>query len=355
MHHFDAHDRATMVAVRSQIREAIQPLAAEIAHDIPSFEGFALFQQDLYHPDSAGTILQANAPAASSTRLQFQHDHIAGRRVDLDVSTLGSTFTTGRYELADSAMNTEHAVAGIHIPEQLGVRAASVFQLAFTKGLGLPTTEQLATIKQQWARVEPACLPHLATLRHYASRYPNQSVSDALLLDVPTTPNAFVVAWDMSGSRQAARTQYPRLRDHLTVYGELYHQFVAAHGGQLLGSTGDGQAFAFEIPSPQYDRLSGPSVARFARNSVVPALKQVLSAAPSSPAVRFAVGLGRIEHTTFDMSSPVLWELADVLDQLPRSELAVGYTPRVLQCLGLTATELDQLTTKSPHPHIVIT
>lgn len=354
MHHFDAHDRATMVAARSQIRDTMKPVAADIAHGVPSFEGFVLFQQDVYHTDSAGALTQVNNPYIPAERLKFQQEHIANRRVDLQVSTLGQTFTNGAYRLEESAMNPNHLVAGIHIPEQIGSRAASVFQLAFTKSLGSPAPDQLAAIEQYWRHIEPQILPYLTKLHHYASRYPNCSVSDALLLDTPTTPNAFVVAWDTSGSRQIAHTRYPQLRDHLTRSGAIYHQFVKDYGGRLLRPTGDGQAFAFEIPSPQYDRLSDASIAKFAYRTVVPAIKHILSATNSSPAVRFAIGLGRIEHTTFDTSSPVLWELADTLDSLPRNELVVGFTPRVLQCLGVTTQELDRLTSEYIQARIIL-
>lgn len=337
-----------MDTARDSLHRTLAPVADAVAEDVPSFEGFVLFQQDSYHPDSAGAIAQINARGVSRGRLVFQDTHILNRRVDLSVSALGEMFEHGDYRLEESRMNPEHhLVAGIHIPEAVGKRAASVFQLAFTREIGEPTADELAAIAQYWQSVEPDVLPQLETLHHLAEIFPNHSVSDALALDMPTTPNAFVVGWDASGSRTQAREQYGELRSDLTVRGHMFQDIVEAYGGRLMRPTGDGQMFALEIPSPAYDRLSDASIRSFAAHALIPMVRALRVAADFDdlPPIRITTDLGRIEHTTFDESSQSIFEMADVSDAQPHDRTTVAFGRRALDTLVLESDVIDALFT----------
>ncbi len=335
-----------MYAARENLQGILAPAAATIAAEVPSFEGFILAQQDVYHPDSAGALAQFNAPQVNKDRLAFQTANVTGRRIDLSVSALGQTFTDGKYQLEQSRMNPEqHLVAGIHVPEAVGKRAASVFQMAFTKELGAPTPEQLDHIYQYWKALEPDCLPQLETLHQEAESYPNRSVADALLLDVPTTPNAFLIGWDTSGSRTQAAENYPELRDDLTLRGQRMADIMHDHNGIVLRPTGDGQMMALEIPSPEYDRLSDVSIAQFATKALIPLVRDILAdfKADGRPPVRVTVDLGRIEPTTFDKSSPTIFEMADASDKQPHDYTTVAFGRRAIEVLALTESQIDTL------------
>lgn len=334
-----------MDTARNSLHETLAPVANAIADAIPSFEGFVLFQQDSYHPDSAGAIAQVNARSVSRGRLAFQDTNIYNRRVDLSVSTLGEVFEHGQYWLEESHMNPEHhLVAGIHIPEAVGKRATSVFQLAFTREIGEPSEDELDAIADYWQRVEPNILPRLEQLHHLANVFPNQSVSDALALDMPTTPNAFIVGWDTSDSRRQAREHYGELRSDLTVRGQLFQDIVEDYGGRLMRPTGDGQVFALEIKEG-YNRLSDVSIRAFAAHSLVPMVRTLRHAADFDdlPPVRITADLGRVEHTTFDESSERIFAMADTSDAQPRDRTTVAFGERALHTLALEADEVDSL------------
>ena len=346
MAYFGETNYQTMLTAREQLHNVLAPAATTIADSVPSFEGFVLFQQDSYHPDSAGAIAQFNATNVDSTRLAFQDAHVTNRRVDLDVSALGETFTTGRYELAESRMNpAEHLVAGIHIPELIGKRAASVFQLAFSRNVSEPSPDDLAAIYRCWQHLAPDCLEPLETLHEQAQLYPNHSVSDALELDVPTTPNAFLMGWDTSGSRRQAATNYGKLRSDLTLRGQRFIDIIERHGGTLMRPTGDGQMFALELPVDKVDRLSDTSIASFAATALTPLVRELLAASRDErhTPLRWTVDLGRIEHTTFDMSSPTIFEDASVSDRQPHDRTTVAFGNRALATLGLSTEQVDSL------------
>lgn len=99
MTYFSNQHRQQMIATREALHSRLAPVADAISQEVSSFDGFVLFQQDEYHPDSAGSIAQINAHDISLGRLAFQDAHVVNRRVDLDVSTLGQTFRSGRYAL----------------------------------------------------------------------------------------------------------------------------------------------------------------------------------------------------------------------------------------------------------------
>lgn len=344
--YFTYHDYQAMAQERQAIHDIILPIADSIEANIPSFEGFALFQQDDYHPDSAGAIVQINATKTPAENLAFQQAHISNHRVDLTVSTLGQTFQDHKYQLAESRMNPEqHLVAGLYLPAEIGKRAAGVVQLAFTRQLGEPSAEDLQQIKTQWELIADDVTPRLNALYAYAQRYPNKSVADALQLNVPTTPNAFVINWDTSHSRQQAEADYPKLRSDLTLRGQQFLDIVSDHGGRYMRPTGDGQSFALEIPAPPYNRLSSASIRAFAHTALYPLLTDLVAASKSDghPPLRFAVELGRVELTTFDLSSPALFTLAAVSDQQPRDRIALGFGERAVQTLQLSTEDITAL------------
>lgn len=345
--YFTNVDYQKMLEARQSIHDIILPIANTIESSIPSFDGFALFQQDYYHPDSAGAVVQVNATKTPPENLAFQRTHITNHRVDLNVSTLGNTFQDYKYKLAESRMNPEqHLVAGLYLPEEVGKRAAAVLQLAFTKQLGAPSADELQEIKNYWELVVDDVTPQLDSLHSHAQRFPNRSVADALQLDVPTTPNAFVINWDTSHSREQAVDNYGKLRYDLTRRGQAFLDIAERYSGTLMRPTGDGQSFALEIPADQYDRLSDDSIARFAAKSLLPLVRELAKEASSDGAapVRIAVDLGRIEHTTFDMSSPALFTLADVSDMQPHTRVSVGFGQRAIEALQLTNEDIKALT-----------
>lgn len=334
---FSEQNRANMHDAVKGISRILQPVATAIGREMPAFEGFALFVQDPYHEDSAGAITQVNAPHVDYHHFSFQESAVTGRRVDLSVSTLGKTFKSGIYELAESRMNPEHhLVAGIHVPEAAGKRAAAVFQMAFTKGVGKASID-LARIKERhWATIEPKCLPLLETLSQEARNYPTGSIADPLRLHVPITPNAFVINWDVSESTKRAITDYPELRDELTLLADDYAKILAdpTYRTSLINGQGDGQRLILDIPPKA--RLSPDKIRELAKTSLYPLVEKLeATAAENGLPVRIAIGIGRAEKTNLGPSGMVFFEVSDTSKQLRHSGVATGYTEDTQQLLGI--------------------
>lgn len=344
--YFDDVNLTTMRAARQSIQDSLQPVANTLEQFMPSFEGFVLFQQDTYHPDSAAAVAQINARSVTPDRLAFQQAHVTNRRVDLAVSALGTTFTSGKYQLEESRMNPEqHLVAGLHVPEVIGRRAACVFQVAFSRQLGSPSAGDLAMIRSYWETIMPECTVALDVLYTQSHAFPTQSVADALQLDVPTTPNAFVISWDTSHSRRQAVDNYGKLRYDLTLRGQAFQDIVEQYGGSLMRPTGDGQSFALPLAPEHCDRLSDISIRSYASHTLMPLVKNLIHTArhDGKPPVRFAIELGRIEPTTFDLSSPALFSNANVDERQPRDRVTVDFGARAMVALQLDARAIAEL------------
>lgn len=333
---FSEKNRAAMQCAVEDISKILKPSAITIGREMPAFEGFALFVQDPYHEDSAGAITQVNAPQVDYGHFSFQEYAITGRRVDLSVSTLGETFASGIYELAESRMNPEqHLVAGIHVPEAAGKRAAAVFQMAFTRGKDEASID-LSYIREYWATIEPRCLPLLETISREARNYPTGSIADPLRLHVPITPNAFVINWDVSESTKHAITYYPELRDELTLLADDYAKILAdpTYRTSLINGQGDGQRLLLDIPPET--RLSPDKIRELAKTSLYPLVEKLeAKAAENGLPVRIAIGIGRAEKTNLGPSGLVFFEVSDTSKQLPHSGVATGYTEDTQRLLGI--------------------
>lgn len=324
-------ERPDLVQAVGDIYTAVDPVVRSLGQ-CAAFDGVVLFMRDRWYQDSAATITAINAPAIDDARLEFQRANINGRRVDLVASQVGETFRTGRSEFAPSLMNPEqHIVFGM--PLALERDGEAVFQFAFSPEHGrLPSELQLRQLWEQYRTAIEAPTAHLDALgqRHY-------SLADKLLLDVPTTPNAYILMWDMSHSTEAVAKDYPLLRDFLDQISTIFNQEVAAIGGQSmeLGS-GDGQKFRIELPYPNIDRNNLSEVGHYGDTVVVPLLRRLIAHYDQLAAkthgiagpVRIAAELGCFENTTLGQSSPSFWPMNKALEALPRDRscLVLGQT-----------------------------
>lgn len=343
--YFTPDDRRAMFEARDHIKDTLQPLTKHFAELYPPFSGFAYFSEDTYH-DTAGSIVQISPASATTAHQQFQAANITNRRVDLQTTTVGGNFYEGRSDskLVPSKMNPEqHSVAGFYVPAALGRRAA-VFQLAFMREQLDGLSPDLVPIEKEFRNLLPNITPAMDELHNRAERYPNGSVADALFLDVPTTPNAMLFAWDTAQSTQLAQSNYPELRDFLSRAGEQVEDAALQIGGELLRPTGDGQLLAFEIPYPEYDRNSRHELSLYMYEIGLPAtraLARVLKDITPAHKVHMGVSLGCVEQTTFDKSSPAVWDLSQADKKLGRGVTAIALTPTTEQIIKLTQPNFD--------------
>lgn len=322
---FVKRENPQLAAALEVAKETVRPVVEALGH-IASMDGAVLFIRDTHYAASAATVAAINRNTVGNGRFAFQDANITGRRVDLLSTAVGDTFHSKRSEYAASKMNPkQHIVWGAPVD---GLENDAVFQFAFSREYGeLPDERQL---RDEWKKQKSAISAATASLLNTA---PSQtSISDELLLDVPSTPNAYVLNWDLNNSTTLAATNYPMLRHYLTQASIRYERIVAHAGGQLIDSAGDGQSFRFQLPYPDVDRNDVYQVGRYGRTAVLPTIFEIEKHhqklaeryRPYIQGIRIGVELGCYEATTIGESSPSLWSIARDMDALPRSSSAVS-------------------------------
>ena len=177
-----------------------------------------VFVHDECNPDSIGAIATACSPQAPTDgRFDFQKAHITGRRVD-GSSVAGRAIEENQdtITLTDSAMNPNHRVLNLPLPDQ-----HAVLQAAFTKNR-TPTKRQLGELETLWQydSVKTTLGVGITALQALArASCPTQSVADMLALKSPTTPNAILATWDVSHSTREMTRDDGELRSFLVRFG----------------------------------------------------------------------------------------------------------------------------------------
>lgn len=334
--HIVAAEHPELYAALGETKRAIEPIVAALGH-IASFDGAVLFIRDNRYKDSAASVASINARARGVDRFNFQTQHITGRRVDLLSSAVGDTFRTKTREFAPSKMNPKHHVV-LGMPVST-LEDDAVFQLAFSPHYGVVPEQE--TVERVWMPHSDLISDSVETLLNQASG--QTSLSDELLLNVPTTPNAYVMNWDLTGSSRIAANNYPVLRHYLTHASELFTETTARAHGELLTSSGDGQSFRFELPYPAIDRNNEAAVGEYGANTVLPISKQIFRAhnelarryTPEIGPIRIGIELGCYEPTTLGDSSPSLWSIASDMEALPRDQNALSIGPIAKRAIEL--------------------
>ena len=196
-----------------------------------------VFVHDECNPDSIGAIATACSPQVPADgRFNFQKTHITGHRVD-GSSVAGRVIEENQdtITLTDSAMNPDHRVLNLPLPDQ-----HAVLQVAFTKNC-TPQLDELETL-WQYDRTKTALGAGITALQALAREsYPTQSVADMLALKSPTTPNAILTTWDVSDSTREMARDDGKLRSFIVWFGSQAITAVQRYDGELIDWTGDGQ------------------------------------------------------------------------------------------------------------------
>jgi hypothetical protein len=289
------------------IELSLRPLAEALSH-IKAYNGPVVFMRDQHYSDRAAVI--ASYPArVNAKRLQFVHHNIEGRSVDLLATTLGETFTTKQSALRPSRVNRQHIVWGAYVPLPGGHEA--VVQLAFDKTIG--AAPSVATIETAWA----SCQDEITEALQSLAILDMPSIIDACRLDVPMTPNAFIIKWDIMDSSHAARIKYGELRHFITTFESTIQPLVTRYGGHIPSLRGDGQNIIIWLPS-DIDRNSPRELKAFARRFVTPLIEKIrvthaTMASDYNPIMRLrlGVGLGVIEVSQLgEETGPILWDIS---------------------------------------------
>ena len=293
-----------------------------------------VFVHDECNPDSIGAIATACSPQVPADgRFNFQKTHITGHRVD--GSSVAGRVIEGNQDnitLTDSAMNPDHRVLNLPLPDQ-----HAVLQVAFTKNC-TPQLDELETL-WQCGRAKTALSLGITALQTLAREsYPTQSVADMLALKSPTTPNAILTMWDVSRSTEAIIDRDDgMLRSFIICFGSQVLTAVQRYGGELIDWTGDGQNLA--VPLPQSNaRFSREQRADFGNDTLVPLLSELvdLAQAQDEYTVRLTADFGRLDNVPGGKMSPALFGMTKLSKRQPRDRLSIALTDDTYDMLAPT-------------------
>jgi hypothetical protein len=333
MHHETSHTKAAhsyQQALAQTVGDFLQHVhMTEIQPDAAT-----VFVHDECNPDSIGAIATACSPQAPADgRFDFQKTHIIGHRVD--GSSVAGRVIEGNQDditLTESAMNPDHRVLNLPLPDQ-----HTVLQAAFTKDRA-PTKRQLDELETLWRydRTKAALGVGITALQALArSSYPTQSVADMLALKSPTTPNAILATWDVSHSTREMTRDNGKLRSFLVWFGSQAITAVQRYGGELIDWTGDGQNLA--VPLPQSNaRFSREQRADFGNDTLVPLLSELvdLAQAQDEYTVRLTAGFGRLDNLPGGKMSPQLFGMTKLSKRQPRDRLSIALTDEAYDMLA---------------------
>jgi hypothetical protein len=293
-----------------------------------------VFVHDECNPDSIGAIATACSPQAPTDgRFDFQKAHITGHRVD--GSSVAGRVIEGNQDditLTESAMNPDHRVLNLPLPDQ-----HAVLQAAFTKDR-TPTKRQLGELETLWQydRAKTALGIGITALQALArASYPTQSVADMLALKSPTTPNAILTTWDVSDSTREMARDDGELRLFIVWFGSQAITAVQRYGGELIDWTGDGQNLA--VPLPQSNaRFSREQRTTFGNDTLVPLLGELvdLAQAQDEYTVRLTAGFGRLDNLPGGKMSPELFGMTKLSKRQPRDRLSIALTDEAYDMLA---------------------
>ena len=294
-----------------------------------------VFVHDECNPDSIGAIATACSPQVPADgRFNFQKTHITGHRVD-GSSVAGRVIESNQdsITLTESAMNPDHSVLNLPLPDQ-----HAVLQAAFTKST--PTKCQLDGLETLWQynRTKTALGAGITALQALAREsYPTQSVADMLALKSPTTPNAIFTTWDVSDSTGEMARDNGKLRSFIVWFGSQAITAVQRYGGELIDWTGDGQNLA--VPLPQSNaRFSREQRADFGNDTLVPLLSELvdLAQAQDEYTVRLTADFGRLDNVPGGKMSPALFGMTKLSKRQPRDRLSIALTDDTYDMLAPT-------------------
>lgn len=333
MHHETSHTKAAhsyQQALAQTVGDFLQHVhTTEIQPDAAT-----VFVYDECNPDSIGAIATACSPQAPADgRFDFQKTHIIGHRVD--GSSVAGRVIEGNQDditLTESAMNPDHRVLNLPLPDQ-----HTVLQAAFTKDRA-PTKRQLDELETLWRydRTKAALGAGITALQALArASYPTRSVADMLALKSPTTPNAILATWDVSHSTREMTRDNGKLRSFLVRFGSQAITTVQRYGGELIDWTGDGQNLAVPLPHSNA-RFSREQRADFGNDTLVPLLSKLvdLAQAQDEYTVRLTAGFGRVDNIPGGQMSPQLFSMTKLSKRQPRDRLSIALTDEAYDMLA---------------------
>jgi len=313
------------------INASIQPIVERLSHTSP-FISAGLFIEDNHYKGEAGTASIVNTPVVKPEFIDFTENSVRGRRIDLSSTVLGKVFNTHESAFEISKLDpTHHITWGIY--SELRPNRGAVLQLVFDRNRTHLIDEQ--TVIQHTA---PFLNGIWASSKLLVNEATQTSLADELLLNVPATPNAYILKWDIQKSTSLVTANYPLFRHYLSRFELAAEQLATHYGAEITEYEGDSQNIIIPLP-PTLDRSSIESIGIFGRTVALPFTQHLLSLHDSiaahypqlEPRLRACLGLGYAERaTTGEVTGPVFWELAALLRNDSGDHLAINQAAQLV-------------------------
>lgn len=307
----------------SDAGEALGALNEEISNASPTNEGIVLFTPDDFHVGSANAVLSLDGHNTAAETLRFRKENIDGHRIVLGSTAVGYLMGRPRPEFRQSRMSPEDITWGGTYRDQKG--KAHTVQAVFSmhEGGDLPNEDDMARL---WQRYLPDVAEAVSLVNQVVPE--GESLSTALELLPPVTPNAYVVRWDSVGSSRIATTdRYGSYASYRGKWLSTVDQILRAYP-HATNNQGDGQNIALWLHG--IDVNVDPEIRQYGTQTVMPIIEKLEAAHRAlaaqypdfSPRIRIGVGLGHLEEGyDAEKTGPVLWEVADLMKQSPEAHL----------------------------------
>ncbi|MGK2896210.1 MAG: hypothetical protein ACSLEY_01220 [Candidatus Saccharimonadales bacterium] len=315
--------------------ELLQPIDDDLREVSDTYDGLTHFVVDYGHTDQASAVVGIRPEAQDAMRHEFYNSSIYNRRIDLGATALGYALRQTSPQYLLSRMNPKKHMTWAE-PTIIDDDLTGGLQVAFRHDLGPVPSER--TMQQLWRH-------HIDNINEVAynfSRLSKQvdSLGDALELDAPATPNAYIIGWDLNSSTILAKERYGSLRNYLLDAKELLYRIASIDHRIDYDDTGDGQHFVLWLPE-YVDRANPSSLSEYLESDIKPLVERMYIAhqllsddyVDIQPEIRFALGLASVDQDKQGQTTtPELWEITDTLgDKNNKALVAMTSTVRNLQ------------------------
>ena len=333
--------REAAAHLRDDATKELQLLHDTLLDESPeSFDGLVTFVTDMWHVESASAVATIQPPSSDEERFAFYKKNIENNRIDLAATAFGDAMKQSEPHYLRSRMNPAHHTT--FAPRVvIDGRVSGGVQAAYNTTYGQPLSEKKLT--SIWQIHTPIIENILQDFNTLSASDKVRSIGDTLELLAPTTPNAYVISWDMAGSTNMALSEkrYGALRNYLLDAKGIFNHLTSPYTSDYHDN-GDGQDMIIWLPE-SVDRADQQQIGAFGHEVVIPLLRNIEMAQLElvatdykdiGPHIRFAVGLAHIEKNHFEgRTSRELWEIDQVMNVAPRS--TIGYTKAARTVLDL--------------------
>lgn len=307
-------------------------------YDYPSlpYESIALFSIDRRPANRASTLMHIHVPGLEhSGRLDFSIDNIINRRVILSRTALGQSLREDKGEptFRTSLMNPDHHLTWAHPlvvdtpqePEHLVGAVQLTYTMNHNPDWNYPGNDDVEKI---WRAHKQSIQQFTQSLGALATK--TESLSRKLEIAPPTTPNAYVIQWDVKDStRRALSWEYPTFDAYLEAWKEERRRITEPYGVEVL-DRGEGEFIIVPFTS-RVDVNSPYEIRQFGKTTIQPLVSKLLEAhdrvanafLPTIfPKIYTGVGLGNIEEDSHDLpTGQVLWDVARMTRNNPEGQI----------------------------------